>query len=169
MLTETKTGKREESKVLTRRRPADLFSLWEQDMDKMFADLWNRRFLGPRTADFWRDGSSTVAPIPALDVYEEKDDVVVKAELPGMSKEDIDLALKGSTLTLRGEKNKEEELKEEDYFFSERSYGAFARNIDLPAEVKTDQVKATFKDGILQIRLPKTEEAKRKTTSIKIA
>ncbi len=121
MSTETKMAKREESKVLSPRRPYNLFSRWEQDMERMFSDLWKRPFIGTRNPDFWRLGSSAVVTIPALDVYEEQDEVVVKAELPGLSKEDIDLALNGSTLTIRGKKNKEEELKEEDYFFSERS------------------------------------------------
>jgi HSP20 family protein len=168
MPTETKMAKYEENKLLSPRRPYDLFPRWEHDMERMFADLWKRPFLGLRSPDYWRNGSTVFATMPAVDVFEEKDDVVVKAELPGLSKDDIDVTLNGSTLTIRGEKKKEEELKEEDYYSCERSYGAFARSIDLPAEVKADQVKAAFKDGILQVRLPKTEEARRKATSIKI-
>ena len=106
--------------------------------------------------------------MPAIDVYEEKDEVVVKAELPGLSKEDLDVTLTESTLTLKGQKKKEEEVKEKNFYRSERSSGSFVRTIDLPAEVKTDQVKASFKNGVLEIRLPKTEDAKRKVTKVKI-
>ena len=106
--------------------------------------------------------------MPAVDVYDETDAVVVKADLPGMAKDDIDVSLSGSTLTIKGEKKKEEEVKDEDYYRWERSYGAFARTIDLPAEVKTDEVTATFKEGVLEVRLPKTEEAKKKPTTVKV-
>ena len=167
MSTETKMAKHEESRGLTPRRPNDLFSHWEQDMERMFEDFWKRPFFG-RRPEFWRVGRSVLATIPAVDVYQEKDDVIVKAELPGLSKDDIQVNLIDSTLTIRGEKKTEEEVNQDDYFYSERSHGTFARNIDLPAEVKPDQVKATFRDGVLQIRLPKTEESKSKATSITI-
>jgi HSP20 family protein len=103
-----------------------------------------------------------------VDVFEEKDEVVVKAEVPGLSKEDLDVTLTESTLTIKGEKKKEEELRDKDYHRIERSYGSFARSLELPAEVKTDQAKASFKNGILEIRLPKTEENKKKTATVKI-
>jgi len=73
-----------------------------------------------------------------------------------------------STLTIKGEKKKEEEIKEKNYYRSERSSGSFTSTLELPAEVKTDQAKASFKDGILEIRAPKTEEAKKKLMKVKI-
>ena len=94
--------------------------------------------------------------------------MVVKAELPGLSKEDLDVTLTESTLTLKGEKKKEEEVREKNFYRSERSSGSFVRTIELPSEVKTDQTKASFKNGILEIRLPKTEDAKKKVTKVKI-
>ena len=106
--------------------------------------------------------------MPAVDVYEEKDEVIVKAELPGLSKEDLDVTLTESTLTLKGEKKKEEEVKEKNFYRSERSSGSFVRTIDLPSEVKTDQTKTSFKNGVLEVRLPKTEDAKKKVTKVKI-
>ncbi len=99
---------------------------------------------------------------PGVDVYEEKDDVVAKAELPGLAKDDVEVQIAGSTLTLKGEKKKREEVKAENYHYCERSHGSFVRNIELPCEVKSDQVKASFKDGVLEVRMPKTEEAKKK-------
>ncbi len=105
---------------------------------------------------------------PTVDLYEEKDDIVVKAELPGLEKEDIEVNLSDNRLTIRGEKKQEEEVKRENYYRSERSYGSFSRTLELPREVQTDKVKAAFKNGILEIRLPKTEEAKKKETKIKV-
>lgn len=101
-------------------------------------------------------------------MYEENNEVVVKAELPGMTKDDIEISLVDSTLTLKGEKKKEEEVKEKDFYRCEREYGSFLRTIDLPAEVKTDGAKATFKNGVLEIQLAKTEEAKRKPVKVAV-
>ena len=86
-----------------------------------------------------------------------------------MSKEDIQDDLTGSTLTIKGEKKSEEETKEEDCCCCQRSYGSFSRSIELPAEVKVDQVEASFKNRILEIRLPQTEEARKKITKVKIS
>jgi HSP20 family protein len=106
--------------------------------------------------------------MPSLDVYEEKDSVVVKAELPGMKKEEVEVNLAGENLTIKGEKKEEQEVKEDDYYRRERSYGSFLRNVALPCDVKSDEIKASFKDGVLEIRMPKTEEAKKKSISVKI-
>ena len=101
-------------------------------------------------------------------MYEEKDDVVVKAEIPGMKKENLEINLSDSHLIIKGEKKQEEEVKKKGYYYSERSYGSFMRSIDLPNEVKSEKATANFKDGVLEVRLPKTEEAKRKEVKIKV-
>jgi HSP20 family protein len=99
---------------------------------------------------------------------QSKDDVVIKAEIPGLSKEDITVQVTDSTLTIKGEKKREEEIKETDYYSCERSFGAFTRAVALPCDVKAEQVKASFKNGVLEVRLPKTEEAKKKAITVKI-
>jgi HSP20 family protein len=101
---------------------------------------------------------------PAVDLYEEKDDIVVKAELRGLEKDHIEV----NRSTIKGEKKQEEEVKKEGYYRSERSYGSFVRALELPTEVQTDKVKAAFKNGILEIRLPKSEEAKKKEIKVTI-
>ena len=146
----------------------ETMSRLEQDMERMFHDFWRRPFLSLWDHERSWPGRMLSLQMPAVDVYEEKDEVVVKAELPGLSKEDLDVSLTESTLTLKGEKKKEEEVKEKNFYRSERSSGSFVRTIDLPSEVKTDQTKASFKNGVLEIRLPKTEDAKRKVTNVKI-
>jgi HSP20 family protein len=105
---------------------------------------------------------------PAVDLYEEKDDIVVKAELPGMEKDNIEVNLADHTLTIKGEKKKAEEVKKENYYRSERFHGSFLRTLELPKDVHGDKVKASFKNGILEVRLPKTEEAKRKEVKVKV-
>jgi HSP20 family protein len=156
------------SKEMEPVRPSTLVPRWEQEIERMFDEFWRRPFPSLLSPERWWPTGAFRMPTPALDVYEEKDDVIVKAELPGLSKEDLEVNLTGSALTIKGEKKKEEEIKEKDYYRSERSYGSFIRSIELPCEVKADQVAASFKNGVLEIRLPKTEEAKKKEIRVKI-
>jgi len=93
---------------------------------------------------------------------------VVKAEIPSVEKENVRISLSDNMLTIKGETKKEEEVKEEDYYYSERSYGSFARTLSLPSKVKSDKIKASFKNGILEIHLPKAEEAKPKEIKIEV-
>lgn len=164
----TKKAMIQKPEAVVPRRPLETMSRLEQDMERMFHEFWRRPLLSLWEPEHsWR-GRMLSLQIPAMDVYEEKDEVVVKAELPGLSKEDLEVTLTESTLTLKGEKKKEEEVKEKNFYRSERSSGSFVRTIDLPAEVKTDQTKASFENGVLEIRLPKTEDAKRKVIKVKI-
>jgi HSP20 family protein len=140
----------------------------ERMFEDWFEDFWSRPF--PR---LWRPNFARLRSIsletPTLDVYEQKDDLIVKAEIPGLTKDEIDITLEGTTLTITGEKKKDEEVKDEDYYRCERTYGAFSRSIDLPLAVQTDKVNASFKNGVLEIRLPKTEEAKKNVVKVKVA
>ena len=104
---------------------------------------------------------------PNLDLYEDKDKITVKAELPGMRKEDIDIALVGNTLTISGERKHEEEREEGDTYRAERYFGRFQRSITLPSPVDANKIQASYKNGVLTITLPKAEEAKRKQIQVK--
>jgi HSP20 family protein len=159
-------GKREPEKALTASRPVSEIARMEREMERMFEDFFSPRW-SPFRRSFWPTRKQAF-PSVDIDVYEEKDEIVAKAELPGMSKDDINVNVSDHILTIKGEKKKEEETKDEDYFFSERSYGAFVRSIELPADVQTEKAKANFKNGILEIRLPKTEEAKKKEIPVKV-
>ena len=159
-----------ETKPAVRRR-MELEPWRFSDLERMFED-WFDDFGSRPLSRMWPRfarlrGISLEAP--ALDVYEQKDDVIVKAEIPGLTKEEIDISLDGNTLTIKGEKKKEEEVKDEDYYRCERTYGAFSRSIELPVTVQTDKVNASFKNGVLEIRLPKTEEAKKSVVKVKVA
>ena len=105
---------------------------------------------------------------PALDVYEDKDHFTVKAEVPGMKKEDIEVSLHEGTLTVSGERKEEAASKESGLYRSERYFGRFQRAVDLPASVVGDKVKAEYRDGILTITLPKAEEAKPRQINVNV-
>lgn len=150
-------------------RPSRPLSLIER-MDKLFEDFFGRRF-GPWWPTLrWPElrWPEEMEVSPSVDIFEDKDEVVVKAELPGMGKEDIDVNITENTLTISGEKKKEEKVERKDYYHLERSYGSFSRSFHLPSDIQTDKAKATFKNGVLEIRMPKTEEAKKKEIKIKI-
>ena len=154
-----------ESKEIARaEQPRSLQTLL--DIDAMFDEFFRRPFsvFGLPRLRF----PETAELTPTVDIYEEKGDVVVKAELPGINKEDLDVTVSEDTITIAGEKKKEEEVKKSDYYRWECSYGSCHRTFTIPAEVQTDKIKTKFKNGILEIRLPKTEESKKKEKKIKI-
>lgn len=105
---------------------------------------------------------------PRVDVYQTEKEVVVQAEIPGVSKEDLSLYIDESTVRLSGQTRKEKELKDEDIYRTERYYGRFSRSIPLPVEVKSEEAKAEYKDGILTIKIPKVEPSKSKGRRIDI-
>ncbi|MGI9861806.1 Hsp20/alpha crystallin family protein [Moorella naiadis] len=105
---------------------------------------------------------------PPIEVYEEKDKYVIKADLPGLNKEDIDVAVSKNVLTIKGERKAEKECQEKDYYYCERYYGNFLRSISLPGSVDAAKIVATYKDGILSLELPKAEEEKEKKIDIKV-
>jgi HSP20 family protein len=146
--------------AITRWRPfRDMVSI-QDEMNKLFDDFFGR----PLVRTEWTEGVWT----PSVDVSEDKDNVVIKAEMPGMKKEDVKISVQDNVLTLKGEKEQEKEEKEKNYHRIERSYGSFCRSFQLPTAVKTDKIKASYKDGVLNISLPKTEEVKPKEIPISI-
>ncbi len=127
-----------------------------------------------REMERWMDGLSrglvrfTDEWSPTVDISETKDEVIVKAEVPGMTKEDISVFLQDNVLTLRGEKKQEKEEKDKTFHRVERSYGSFVRSFTLPTLVQADKVKAAYKVGVLQITLPKAEEVKPKEILVSV-
>lgn len=103
---------------------------------------------------------------PVVDVYENDDAIVVKAELPGMSKDQITVDVEGRILTLKGERKSENETNEDNYYRRERSYGRFERSFSLPAEVDPEAIKAEYKDGVLKVEVPKPEARKPKQITV---
>ena len=105
---------------------------------------------------------------PRIDISEKEDKILVEAEIPGVKKDDLKITLQDNILTIKGEKKKEEESKDNNYYRSERSYGSFSRSFTLPAEVNTDKVDAKFNDGMLKIELKKVEQKKAKEKLIEL-
>ena len=103
---------------------------------------------------------------PVVDMFENDDKIVIKAELPGVDKKDISVDVKDRVLTLSGERNYDHEVKEENYYRRESAYGKFKRAFNLPADVDPDKIKADFKDGVLKIELPKPETQKPKRIAV---
>ena len=161
-----KVGEKE-GKAVSAWRPFMDLTRWERDMERMMDDFFGRR-TRPWWPERWFRTEGMEINVPVVDLFEEKDDIVVKAELPGLDKDNLEVNLTDHTLTIKGEKKKEEEMKEENYYRSERSHGSFLRTLELPKDVHADKVKARFKNGILEVRLPKTEAAKRKEIKVKV-
>jgi len=141
-------------------KPIDELTTLRQEVD----NLWNRFF--PEKS--FHERHFTNEWMPSMDLTETKDKLVVKAELPGLEAKDVELSITEDILSIRGEKKEEAESKDEHHFFIERYAGAFERKIKLPTPVKTDKIDATFDKGILTIKMPKSEEARKKEIKIKI-
>jgi HSP20 family protein len=106
--------------------------------------------------------------ILALDMYQTKDDVIVKATVPGIKPEDIEISVTGDTLTIKGEFKEEDKIEKDQYFYQERRMGEFCRQVTLPTRIKADKAKAEFEHGVLKLTLPKAEEAKPKSIKVKV-
>ncbi len=141
--------------ALIRWDPFREMSALQERMNRLFSDV---RAQAPVRGEEIVQG----AWIPAVDIFETNEAIVLKAELPGITAQDISVEVKDNTLTLKGEKKFEKEVKEENYHRVERSCGSFQRAFTLPGTIHQEKVKAKFKDGILEITLPKVEEAKPK-------
>ena len=103
---------------------------------------------------------------PAVDLIDKKDKMIVKVELPGVEQKDVKLSLADNNLTIQGEIKKDEEIKKEDYYYRERAYGNYARTISLPIEVDKEKINAKFKNGILEVTMPKKPEVQPKEITI---
>jgi HSP20 family protein len=159
---------KKKSKELVKVEPTKAISPLEE-MERWFEDVFKRPFSLVRPSWFPRLRFPEIEEItPTVDVFEEGDDVVVKSELPGMGKENIDVKVTDDAITISGEKKKEEKVEKKNYYRMERSYGSFTRSLHLPAEVQSEKATAKFKEGVLEVRIPKTEEAKKKEKKVLI-
>jgi HSP20 family protein len=132
-------------------------------LDRMFNQAFGD-FLTPTGVG--SEDVSTRRWLPAVDIRESDEALTLMAELPGLSREDVNITVENHVLTISGERKFEKDTKEENYHRIERAYGSFARSFTLPSNVKADQVQATFKDGVLTVSLPKVEEAKPRKIAI---
>lgn len=139
-------------------REAGALSSLRREFNDMFDRFWSGA-LEPLQLGRWT---------PAVDVSETDDAVMVQAEVPGMDPSEIDVSLEGNVLTIKGEKKDEREEKGENFHRVERQYGTFIRSVQLPTEVVAEKVSASFRNGVLEVRLPKSEDAKPKRVAIDV-
>jgi len=156
--------------TLERWRPSRGVTPWSpfrelEEMERHFDDIFGRPIW---PAVLRRFPLEQAAWAPAIDVFEKGDKFVVKAELPGTQEDDIDISVVGDTLTIKGEKKTETEVKEDDYYRCERSYGSFFRSIALPSTVDASKIAAEYEGGVLEISLPKKPEVKPKKVAVSV-
>jgi HSP20 family protein len=150
--------------------PLDLFD----DMERQFSQIWNSMWPWPTRSFNRPTGRSTsqmqnAAWAPTMDIYEQDGNLVVKADLPGVKKEDIDIEVDQDALIIKGQRQSENQVRDENYYRVERSTGTFYRRLPLPNNVSPDQIKANFNDGVLEVRLPKPEQEQSQRKKIPIS
>ena len=155
--------------TMERWRPTRGLTPWSpfrelEEMERHFGEVFGRSML---PSILRRLPLEQVAWAPAIDVFEKGDKFVVKAEVPGMKEDDIHVSVEGDMLTIRGEKKTESEIKEEDYYRSEHSYGSFFRSVALPSTIDASKIEAEYENGVLEVTLPKKPEVKPKKVAVK--
>jgi HSP20 family protein len=159
------TGKRKEMVEAAPRREVSLFD----EMDRVFDTMLHRGWLRP-FHELWPEWGRLEETMelrtPRVDVLDRDEEILVRAEVPGVDKKDLNVELSGQLLTIRGERRHEEKKEEGEYFRAEIARGAFTRTIHLPEGVELETAKADFKDGILEIHLPKTHKTERRRIAV---
>ena len=145
--------------AIIRYSPYREFSSLQEEMNRLFDSFTKGSDKQSITEGAW---------VPSVDIYETKDEIVIDAEIPGVTQKDINVTVTDNILTIKGEKKGQKEIKEENFHRVERLYGVFVRSFTLPAGVRSEEIKATFKDGVLKIALPKKEADKGKQIQVKV-
>jgi len=155
-------------KEMGHNEPRHLLSPFD-NIEKLFEDFFPRSMLRQFKSE-WPSTNLLAAPfeyrMPKIDIVDRDDEIFVRAELPGIDKKDIEISMADYTLTIKGETKKQEKEEKGDYYRCETSQGSYMRTLSLPAEVNSDKAKSSFKDGVLELTLPKMERAKRRTIKV---
>ncbi|MBI2851597.1 MAG: Hsp20/alpha crystallin family protein [Chloroflexi bacterium] len=150
--------------IMIRRTPSRALTVTEPAYRRVWNILDEVEHLTKHTWESWTPSGLC----PRFDLFEIKDDLVLKADLPGLRKEDIDISLENDCVTIKGERKIEEFPADTKYYSCERSFGSFTREVCLPVPVDADKISATFDNGVLEIKLPKAEEARAKRIEIQV-
>jgi len=143
----------------------DPISGLQQEMNRLFEDFFEQPYALSRLSE---ESGLQSSFSPSVDISETDEEIRVAVELPGMDPENIEVSYTGNALTISGEKQTEREQQEEHFYRKERSYGSFRRSIPLPGTIREEDVEASFKNGVLQIQLPKSPEARERASRIEI-
>lgn len=163
----TKSKEKTELILKEETRPEHYFGEMERFFDRFFRRPFSVTAPAAGLGDFFGDYPRLGEISPTVDIFEEGHDLVLKAELPGIKKEDLTVTVTENSITISGEKKREEKIEKKDYHWIESSHGSFSRSFRLPGNVNADEADASFKEGILEIRVPKTREAGEKKISVK--
>jgi HSP20 family protein len=145
--------------TLVRWNPIRDFSVLQNQMNRLFEDVMG-------TLPGESNGRGNTNWVPLADIYEDDNDLIVRAELPGVDPKMVDVRVENNVLTIRGERPFEQKVEQENYHRLERSYGTFSRAFTLPATIDANKIRAEYRDGILNLTLPKSEKAKPKRIQI---
>lgn len=148
--------------TLVRWEPTRELASLRDRVDRLFGETFGRA---------WGDqeGLTSGAWIPPVDVFESEDHIVLKADLPDVNKDEVDISVQNNTLTIKGERKMEDEVKEKNFYRMERTYGAFTRSFTLPPTIDSERIDANFNNGVLTLTLPKREESKPKQIKVKVS
>ena len=161
---EKEQGKQEIQKV----EPARTMSPFEE-MERLFEGYFPRGWMRPfhwERPSWGELGAPFEGKTPRVDIVDRDNELVVKAELPGVDKKDLDISMTDNTVTIKGSTSHEEKEEKGDYYRSEMSRGSYSRTLALPSDVEADKAKAKFKDGVLELTLPKLKKAKRRSVKV---
>ena len=155
--------------ALVKRKPLTDIETTAQELENMFEGIWDwpvryRTTLSPWRGRSWWTGATQW---PHIDMYDRENEIVIKADLPGLERQDFDISATEDMLHVKGEFKRAEEAKDEEYYCSERVYGSFSRSVALPFPVQPDKIKATYKNGLLEIHLPKGQKQKGVNVEVK--
>lgn len=161
-------GKKASKKTLKKQEPAKSLSPYEE-MEQLFDRYFSGGWLHP--FQWWRPALDDLpmpfaGKMPRVDVIDHEDEILVKAEVPGVDKEDLEVSVSENSVSIKGSTSHEEKEEKGDYYRCEMSSGSFSRLVPLPANVDADKASTKFKDGILELTLPKAKQAKRHTVRI---
>lgn len=168
-----RNGNGEKKGVAVRERKPHGLWVWPEGLERYFArtmgDFGTWPF-GTRPFALWRRTAPVVQEwLPDVDIYERDEKIVVKMDLPGLKPEDVEITFEGGMLVITGKREEEKEVKEENYYCSERAFGEFSRTIRLPEGVTADSVEATFKEGVLEVVIPQPVTTPPESETVKIA
>lgn len=156
---------KEKKEVVTNKSPRPLAPF--EDLEHYFDEFMRNPFSVLARPQWQNPLFPKGEVIPTADIFEKDDMVVIKAEIPGISKDELEVNVSKDTVTISGEKKREEKVDKKNYHREERCYGSFCRTFRLPENVNSDEAEASFKDGVLEVRIPKSKKSKHKKITVK--
>ena len=151
---------------ITRWSPFREFTDLKREMDYLFDEFFGRRTLPSKARKVFPASESY---FPLVDIYEKADEIIIKAGVPGVEKDDIEITFQENSLTIKGERKRDREVRDEHYYYSEQRYGIFSRSIALPGGLSPEDMEASYKNGILEIAIPKSKRKEPRRIEVQVS